>query len=236
MNILTLTVLCLALTSEDEARNTNVGKLRNNIHDLRMRLLLGGDRVRSSEAEAMEFYRQKTVSIDRRLDDVATDLAEKRAEYDVALERVLDTPGGDRRAAARRASLLRQQRQDLEDEATNLEQGRLQYEQAVELVRKRGRERERLVNQLEAPPSTGGFLAAPLPGLGLAPEPLPESGPMLTSPELVEDLLARDPERARQILIELDPAEYWRRWPLQPPVHVLRSTLRFPLPDLPKSR
>ena len=211
-------------------------RLKDRIHAMRMSLLSGGDKVRKAESEALDFYHRRVKKLDARLDAVATDRAEKGAEYDVVLERILAASSPPaRRASVAQASRLRGQIQGLEAETDNLNKGRNRFLQAIALVKDRGRQRQRLAARVDSQ-SQPDLLTAPLPGIGLAPEPVPSTVAILSEPGLVEDLLGRDPRRAREIILELHPEEYWRRWPLRPPAEILRSALPFPLPDLPGKR
>lgn len=212
--------------------------LRQRIHDMRMNLLLGGDRVRQAESEAVQFYSEKAGIIDQRLDSNSAELAEKRAVYDLALDRSLAaTDSGVRLKAMREAGVLRAEITGLEDEASDLAGKRKYIGKAIRNVESRDRERERLVAQLATASDFGPSTGFPLGSIGLAP-PVEASAPAspLDDPELVEDLLQRDPRGARRILFEADPEGYWLRFPLQPPAETLRAALRFPLPDLPNHR
>ena len=219
-----------------KAAPPDVTQLKDRIHAMRMSLLVGGEKVRNAESEALDFYHRKIKKVDERLDTVAAERAEKGAEYDVVLERILAASSPPaRRASVAQASRLRGQIQGLEAETDNLNKGRNRFLQAIALVKDRGRQRQRLAARVDSQ-SQPDLLTAPLPGIGLAPEPVPSTVAILSEPGLVEDLLGRDPRRAREIILELHPEEYWRRWPLRPPAEILRSALPFPLPDLPGKR
>ncbi|TDJ72744.1 MAG: hypothetical protein E2O39_06135 [Planctomycetota bacterium] len=212
--------------------------LRQRIHDMRMNLLLGGDRVRQAESEAVQFYSEKAGIIDRRLDSNSAELSEKRAVYDLALDRSLAAgDSGVRLKAMREAAVLRAGITELEGEARDLAGKRKHIGTAIRNIESRDRERERLVAQLATASDFGSGMGFPLGSIGLAP-PVEASAPAspLDDPALVEDLLRRDPRGARRILFEADPEGYWMRFPLQPPAEFLRAALRFPLPDLPNHR
>lgn len=95
--------------------------LRQRIRDMRMNLLLGGDQVRRAEEEAVDFYAGKTRSVERRMDDVATELVELRASYDVVLDRALESGSQE---ALREAQPLRSRITVLESEEMGLEERR----------------------------------------------------------------------------------------------------------------
>ena len=222
--------------AKSAAAKPDATKLKARIHAMRMSLLLGGDRVRKAESEALDFYHRRIKRVDARLDAVAAEQAEKAAEYGVVLERILRANSlSARRASVAEASRLRGQIHGLEAETDDLNKGRNRFLQAIALVRDRGRQRQRLAARVDSQ-GQPDLLTAPLPGIGLAPEPVPGNVAILSEPGLVEDLLSRDPRRAREIILELHPEEYWRRWPLRPPAKILRRALPFPLPDFPGQR
>ena len=97
-----------ATTEASQAPRVTPGELRDRIHEMRMNLLLGGERVREAEGEAVHFYRSKITTIEERVDSIHVELAEKRASYDLALDRSLS--GSDavaRSNAMSQASALR---------------------------------------------------------------------------------------------------------------------------------
>jgi len=228
-----------ALTQDpQEPPSVQVEDLRGRIRDMRMSLLLGGDKVREAESEAVDFYSSRMEKIDERLDAVASDLAEKRATYEVTLDRALAASDpADRDAAMQKAQALSQEVASLEREAEGLEGKRRNVDKLVRAVEDRGRQREDLALRLETSSSIDSELGMSLGGVGLAPavEVQPTGSP-LDDDRLVQDLLARDPVAARRLLFEGDPAGYWRRFPLRPPADVLQLALEFPMPDLPGKR
>ncbi len=215
-----------------------VESLRGRIHEMRMNLLLGGDKVRQAEGDATQFYKEKVELIEKRLDTVAVELTELRANYDVTLDHALQ----GREEQQRRSTLLEAEEQRgkiqaLEAEEEELTQRRSRLEKLVQAVEARGRERQRLATKIESGPGFDEALAFPMGAIGLAPEVevLSPSSP-LDDEGLVADLLARDPVAAHRLLYEADPQGYWRFFPLQPPQETLRRSLKFPLPDLPGQR
>ena len=216
--------------------SSGVGDLKRRIHTMRVTLVAGGEKVREADSQALEFYGQKAEQLARRGDAVATDLTERGAEYEVALERVLSATSPEaRKAAAEEAAKLRHGIAALEAEADDNTKRRRQFQRAADLVRERVRQRARLAERLDAP-GEASLLVPPLPYLGLAPDSLGGEEQALADPDLMDDLMRRDPRRARRILCELNPAAYWRRWPLLPPADILRKALPFPLPDPPGGR
>jgi hypothetical protein len=215
-----------------------VESLRGRIHEMRMNLLLGGDKVRAAENDATQFYRGKVELIEKRLDSVAAELAELRATYAVSLEHAL--AGGEaeqRKSTLSDAAAQRGKIAALETEEIGLAERRSRLEKLVAAVEARSRQRDRLTAQLETEPGFDEGLAFPLGGIGLAPEleVLAPSSP-LEDPGLIADLIARDPVAAHRLLFETDPAGYWELFPLQPPADAVRRELEFPLADLPGQR
>ncbi|MHC4261441.1 MAG: hypothetical protein ACYSWX_02895 [Planctomycetota bacterium] len=205
--------------------------LRQSIRDMRMNLLLGGDRVRTAEREAIEFYGERAGFVDQRLDTVDSDLAELRASYDVAVERALSaTSAAQRTKAFREAQPLRGSIESLESERSELVGKRDRLHGLVDSIRARDDDRERLVAQLESSTALPDTLGMPSLGVGLAPPPLPaEPISPLEDTALLQDLFERDPEGARTLVWDLDPIGYWEIFPLQPPTEPLRAVLRFPV-------
>ncbi len=223
------------VTREPEAPSADA--LRERIHSMRMNLLTGGKHVRAAEAEAVDFFRGKEGRIQDRLDTVQVELSERRATYEVSLDTALDASsvaaraGVMKRAQAQRASIV-----ELENESLQLQQKRADVSRLTSAIESRGRERDALSARLETTGDLDGLLDVPLGMVGLA----PVSSAPATSPfeddGLLQDLLTRDPRAGRALLYDADPAGYWQRFPLQPPVSVLSQTLRFPQPDLPGQR
>lgn len=228
-------------TPPDTAR---VEELRERIHGMRQNLLLGGEKVREAENDAAQFYRGKVEVIEQRLDAIASELAERRASYKVALERALAEPTGTsngadeaRPAALREAADQRARIQALEAEEAELVERSGRVAGLIGAVEARARERERLATRLETAAQDASALALPLGGIGLAPEgALTRSVSPLEDETLIQDLLALDPRSGRRLLFESDPAAYWVRFPLRPPADVLRRALDFPPADLPGQR
>lgn len=223
---------------ETDATSSRAEELRGRIHDMRMDLLLGGDKVQAAESEAVGFYNKKIQTVEQGLDSIEVDLSEKRASYGVALDQSLDaaTPAG-REAAMRRAQALRGELARLEADAARLRAKRGNLGKLIGAVQARGRERQVLAGRLEA---SGGFddeMWLSLGMVGLAPEtvPPPDVSP-LADGGLVADLMRRDPRAASRLLFEQDPDGFWKRFPLTPPVGALHQALTFPLPDLPGRR
>jgi len=218
----------------DDAR-PRADQLKSRIHDLRMSLLLGGERVQRAEREAIDFYGRKSQEVDRHLDTIQADLAESRTAYDVALERALGAPTPEaRQAAMQEAAKLRGGISALEGDRDDFVKRRKNLSVLIDAVDERGRERDKLAARIE---SAAGIdeMTLPFLGMGLLPEG-GEPAPASVGDELIADLLERDPLQARRVLFEMDPQAYWTRFPLQPPTGALLEALPFPSPDLPANR
>ena len=224
--------------SEPRKTSADAEALRSKIHDMRMNLLLGGDQVKRAESEAIGFYGQKADLIDQRLDTIGADLTEKRASYELVLDRALNSSDAKERTEAMAdASQLRSEISMLEMEDGDLRERRTGLSKLITSVESREKERERLVAQIETNQDFSDPLGMPMSSIGLAPpvQPAEASSPFENN-ALIQDLLERDPIGARALLFDQDPVGYWVAFPLQPPRDVLRDALAFPLPDLPGER
>lgn len=227
-----------AQEQEIAEQSPQVEALRDRIHEMRMNLILGGDSVRTAESEAVEFYGNRIDLIDRRRDTIEADRSEKRATYDLTLERVLASEDGEGRTVAMsQAQTLRLELEGLERETRDLDAKRSSLNGLIMGVEARGREREKLRARLEAGDSIDDVGGLSLGSVGLAPDIdfEPASTPF-DDELLIQDLLARDANAARRLIFETDPEGYWRRFPLKPPAEVLREAFAFPVPDLPGGR
>src|SRR5262245_51455549 len=211
-----------------ESNSARVEALRARIHGMRMDLILGGDKVKQAESDAAQFYKSRVELYDQRLDSVAGELTELKANYQSTLERTLSSSGDTRPAALHEAAEQRSRIQALQAEESELGERRDHVEKMIGAVEARGRERERLATKLEGYTEYGEAFAMQIGGIGLAPDvdaastssPLDDDG-------LIQDLLALDPASARRVIFENDPLDYWRRFPLRPPEPVLRKALKF---------
>ena len=236
-----LTLLGVSNAQEDTGEKTSsarVEALRSRIHDMRMSLLLGGDKVKSAEAEAIGFYGKKIETIDRGIDSMEVDLSEKRASYKISLEQTLKANEATaRQASMKRAQGLRHEIGSLESDVGALQQKRGNLSKLIGAVQARGREREVLAGRLEA---SGGFdddFNLNLGVVGLVPDlPTTTSVTPLEDDDFIRDLFQEDPRGASRILFETDPVGYWQRFPLAPPQRALKNAMAFPLPDLPGQR
>ncbi len=211
--------------------------LRERIHKMRRDLLTGGELVHNAEDQAVRFYRSKMDDLDRRADSVAVDMAEKKAAYSLALDHTLDAKTPEARtAAAQEASRLKIEIDSMESEIGRINKQRDDLAAAIQLVEDRARERERLAAEFDASGAAASNPVLVSGGLGLAPGKVAPKGDPLANPDLLEDLMKRDPERARSLVFQVDPERYWRKWPLTPPASLLRKAIRFPLGDVPGNR
>jgi hypothetical protein len=214
-----------------------VEALRQRIHGMRMDLLLGGENVRQAEGDARRFYQEKIELVEKRLDELAAELAEARSAYQLLLDKALTAKPDERARTLGEAREQHARIAALESEEGELSSRRTQLEKLVQSVDNRTREREKLSTKVESEAEAGGPLAFPLADIGLAPEvELLAPGSPLDDEGLVGDLLARDPVAARSLLYAADPKGYWTLFPLQPPETALRSVLQLPPPDLPGQR
>lgn len=229
-----------AVTTEEAAPDqtpATAEDLRVRIRQMRMNLLLGGDQVRRAEEEAIEFYNSKARSIDSSMDGVASELTEVRANYDVVLDRALNSGGPGGAAALREAQPLRAKISALEAEQLDLEDRKTRVSGLVSSVESRDVERQRLADQVENASLRPEDLGMPMTSIGLAPPPLAvEASAPFDDDALLGDLLERDPRSARRLLFDTNPVRYWERFPLTPPSAALSQAMSFPLPDPPGQR
>jgi hypothetical protein len=216
--------------------STSLEDLRSRVHGMRMSLLFGGDKVKGAETEAMNFYNQRIEAVNQSLDSIHTDLAEKNASYDAALQQSLSGKDGAA-AAMQRAQGLRAEIASLEHESSELSSTSANLSKLVQTVQARQREREVLAARLEGSMGVDMPTNFTLGSVGLMPDVQvrPDVSPF-DDPRLVQDLFARDPVAAARLLYAADAARYRRVFPLQPPAQPLRKALAFPLPDLPGKR
>jgi len=222
----------------ESSQSASAEALRTRIHDMRMSLLLGGEKVREAEDQASSFYGGKVDLVDQRLDTVTAELTEKRATYDLKLQNALNSSSPDeRRRIMQEAAVLRSEITELEQEDADLEGKRGKLNQLIGAIDDRDRERQKLAAKIETSDSLEFEFGLPLASVGLAPD-LPSAQPAspLANDELVQDLLAVDPRGGRQVLFEMDPVGYWTHFPLRPPASGVVAAFGFPLPDLEGSR
>jgi prefoldin subunit 5 len=221
----------------DASPGGNAQALKSRIHKMRKNLLLGGDKVRKAESEALRFYEQKIESIEQGLDSLRADIAEKKASYQIVLDRVMQiTDATSRVSAMREASDLRRQMDSLREEEKTFRNQRANLTRLITAVRGRDRDRKVLAAKLESSNVPDASAGIPLPAVGLAPKAGASNATLPIDDGMVADLLSRDPRKGRQVLFEFDPAGYWARFPLQPPVGALRKALVLPPPDPPRRR
>lgn len=215
----------------------NVEDLRLRIRDMRKNVLLGGEKVQQAQAEATDFYKRKITDLDHQLDTTQVELTEKRAAYQVSLDRTLGGAGAKVRSSSiREAAGLRAQVTALERDKNNFEHQRQRLTTMIRAVEAHDRERDRLAARLETATEPSELLALPLPPVGLAPDVPDAEAEVILDQELVRDLMSRDERRARQVLFEADPRAYWEMFELRPPTKSLSEALTFPPADLPRQR
>jgi len=210
--------------------------LRGRVRDMRKTVLGGGPGVAKAEREALVFYRRKIQQNLRDGDELRTTRDAKEAEYQVALDSTLRAGGSDQRnQAASRAAGLRAEIAGITGEIAELEGQRKNLDNAVIAIERRMKRRKKIIEHFDS-----GEQIDTLPFLGedvLGPD---EEGGIVADPfaddEFLRDLMERDPARAREILIDLDPARYWKLFPLTPPETLLRQAVPFPAADLPGKR
>lgn len=227
-----------AAPAEPDSDAVQIEDLKSRIHGMRTSLLFGGEKVREAESEAIDFYATKIESIEQGLDSISVGLSEKRASYEISLEQALGQTDPEQRAmSVRRAQTLRAEISGLEREAEELKAKRASLSSLIGAVQARGRERELHASRLEASGTFDEEFGLSLGAVGLAPDvPLVADVSPFDDPQLLEDMIARDPAGARRVLFDMDPERYWERFPLRPPAAALREALAFPLPDLPGRR
>jgi hypothetical protein len=219
-----------------KSTSADVEQLRQRIHEMRKSVLLGGEKVQQAQAEAADFYKRKITDLEQQLDATQAELSEKRAAYQIALDRALGDGTADRAAAIREAAGLRARITALEHDSQTFDHQSKQLSSMIRAVEAHGRERERLAARLESAGDPAELLSLPLPPVGLAPDLPEEPGELRLDQDLVSDLLRRDERRARHVLFEADPRRYWELFPLRPPAAPLTEAMTFPPADLPGQR
>jgi hypothetical protein len=211
--------------------------LRQQIHGMRRTILMGGDSVRNSEKEAVQFLAIKIEGIDKRLDFIQGDLVQKRTSYELVLNRAGEASTTKaQNAALAEAAQIQTELQELENESVLLSKRRKSLVVEQSRIEGRRRDREGLAAKMDSQGLDAEYTPFLSGGVGLGPETGKPVNPLMANPALREDFLRRFPVRGRQLLFEADPVEYWNRWPLNPPAMLIASTLAFPPPDLPGRR
>lgn len=214
-------------------------ELQKRIHEMRMNVLLGGDKVRQAETEAIDFYNRQSGLVEQRIDSMETDLVTKRAEYEVALDGALRSADPAARAqATRKAMGSSAEIGELEQELERMKGKRTGVSRLVATVSARKRDRENLAAEIETSDGLAGIeFGLPLMAVGFAPAAESGAGASPFDDErVVNDLMSRDPRAAKALLFEANPARYWERFRLQPPAVPLVKALSFPPPDVPGQR
>ncbi len=204
-------------------------ELKARVRDMRRAVLGGGPSVEKAEREALGFYRRKVQKTAMKIDELRTERDVKDAEYRLALDASLsaeDTRSED--AAVRRAGRLKKQIGELDAEIRDLNRQRTQLGNAVVGIRNRMDRRRRVVARLDEEQTIESLPFLGETALGPDDEDMDAEDPLVHDDEFFADLLERDPQRARQMLLLRDPERYWRLFPLAPPAKVLRDAFKYP--------
>ena len=212
---------------EEDGGLLKVVELKAKVRAMRRSIVGGGPAVEQAEREALSFYRRKIQQTASRIDDVRTERDAKDAEYRLALDATLEAEGRGADSAARRAARLRAEIGDLDAEVLELTRQRDRIGHAVVAIQDRMDRRKRVIAHFETSETveTMPFLGETV----LGPDDDVQGGAdPFENEELFEDLMRRDPDRARRILFERDPERYWKLFPLSPPESVLRKSFPYP--------
>ncbi|MHC4953270.1 MAG: hypothetical protein ACYTGZ_05220 [Planctomycetota bacterium] len=222
---------------EDPSALLNAAKLRDRVRGMRKQVLGGGPAVVKSESEALRFYRGKIHEMARRADELRTQRDSKEAEYRVALDTTLKSEDPAERAeAAREAQQLRSAMRDLDDQIAEIEKRGESLGRGVEGIQRRIDKRKRLLSNFDRSDIVEDLPYLDDEVLGGEEDEAGGGGNPWGDEGFIQDLLRTDPEAARRLLYEADPAAYWKRFPLKPTAKSLRKALPFPPADLPGNR
>lgn len=221
----------------DESTLLTASKLRERVRQMRRLVLGGGPAVAASEKEALRFYRRKIDELARRADELRTERDLKQAEYDLALDTTLNAKSeSERQDAAKQAKRLGDEMREIDDEIAGLERRGDGLGRGVASIQRRIERRRQLMNRFEQPDFYDElpYLSDEL--VDFEEEGTDDGVDPFLDPAFLDDLLRRDPAKARELLFLYNPKLYWERFPLTPPRDGLRDALRFPPPDLPGKR
>ena len=220
----------------DESSLLTSNRLRGKVREMRKQVLGGGPAVVNSEKQALKFYRGKIQEMAHRADDLRTQRDSKDAEYRVALDTTLKSEDpGERGEAAREAQRLKSEIRGLDSEIAAMEKRGEALGRGVEGIQRRISKRERLVSQFERNDIVDDMPYFADDVLG-DDEGAGASGNPFADESFIADMLKQDPEAARRLLFDADPAAYFERFPLKPITRSLKKALPFPPADLPGSR
>jgi prefoldin subunit 5 len=223
--------------AKDESTLLTATKLRERVRQMRRLVLGGGPAVEKSEKEALRFYRRKIDELARRADELRTERDLKQAEYDLALDATLNANSeSERQDAAKQAKRLGDEMRGIDLEIAGLERQGDALGRGVASIQRRIERRKQLMARFEQPDfyEELPYLSDEL--IDFEEESADDGVDPFLDPGFLEDLLQRDPERARELLFLYNPKLYWERFPLTPPRGALKEALRFPAPDLPGKR
>lgn len=222
--------------AEAPTRGAAAATLSGRIRELRRSLLGGGDKVRQAETQALDFYQTEYDGILQRLQSLKADTIAEQVDYETLLDSVLLQEDPERaESIARKARNKAEDLRRLRDQQEGLEEQGSLASSTVAGLRQRIDERERLLEDFEAGRDPERQLFLP-PGIFAAAGESSEEPENPFDRQLLEDLALRDPQRARGIIAERDPALYELLWPPRPPHDLLRRIIHLPPKDPPGSR
>ncbi len=253
MRILVLIVLCLFATkvsAQDEVADRSpagartvvveekaesngtlirAAELKVKVREMRRSVLGGGPSVEKAEREALAFYRRKVQKTAIKIDELRTERDVKDAEYRLVLDATLSAK--DQRSqdvAVRRAGRLKKKIDEIDQEIEDLNRQRTQLGNAVVAIQNRMDRRRRVLERLEEEATVESLPFLGETAVGPDDDELDGEDPLLHDDEFFADLMARDPQKARQMLLLRDPERYWRLFPLVPPEKVIRDAFKYP--------
>jgi len=223
------TTAVVAEKAEPSGSLMQAAELKAKVRDMRRAVLGGGPSVERAEKEALVFYRRKVQKTAMKIDELRTERDVKDAEYRLALDASLsaeDLRAED--AAVRRAGRLKRQIGELDSEIADLHRQRTQLGNAVVAIQNRMDRRRRVIARLDEDQTIESLPFLGETALGPDDEDMDAEDPLVHNDEFFADLMERDPQRARQMLLLRDPERYWRLFPLVPPAKVLRDSFGYP--------
>ena len=215
--------------ADDSGSLVAAAELRARVREMRRSVLGGGPSVEKAEREALAFYRRKVQKTAMKIDELRTDRDVKDAEYRLALDASLSAEDAQSEdVAVRRAGRLKRDIGEFDAEIAELNRQRTRLGNAVVAIQNRMDRRRRVIEHLEEDVAmdTLPFLGETV--LGPDEDEFGGDDPLLLDDEFFADLMERDPERARSMLLLRDPGRYWRLFPLEPPEETIRDAFKYP--------